>query len=86
METVLLSTHNICFDYEMRKLIWYLNHLRSALLNLADHFSGRSFSWRPSGLITYYLGKYIELRIFSQSLKTYGMGDQKNRGSAVAQW
>ena len=42
------------------------NHcIPPALLNLVDHFPGSSFSWRPSGLITYSPGKYIELRSFS---------------------
>ena len=36
------------------------NHcIPPALLNLVDHFPGSSFSWRPSGLITYSPGKNI---------------------------
>ena len=37
IETVLLSTHNICFGLEIKKIIFQYTHLSGALQRVEDH-------------------------------------------------
>ena len=39
IEMVLLSTHNICFDWEIRKLIFWYAHLTQCLDHCSHHIS-----------------------------------------------